>query len=67
MVSLLRFEDVILGPRTIPNNNPFHGKKEIPKGSIFKVDVEKNVVSVATEPGKFLDVGDEMVYHVRTN
>ncbi|XP_033208531.1 leucine--tRNA ligase, cytoplasmic isoform X2 [Belonocnema kinseyi] len=64
-VSLFRFEDIILGPRTIPTNDSYFGKKEIREGAIFKVDVEKNFVGVAEKPGKFLDIGNELVYHVR--
>ena len=67
LISLFRYEDIILGPRTIPNpTNPQQGKKEISMKAVFKVDLKANVVKLE-ENGKILDIGTELIYAVRSS
>lgn len=64
---LQRFEDTILGPRTIPNpSSPMKGKKELTNSATFKLDLDKDVVFVEGEPGKFVDIGKQLNYSVRS-
>lgn len=64
---LFRYEDAVLGPRTIPNpTNPLQGMKEISKESTFKLDLEKNIAYVEAGSGKFVDFGRELIYTVRS-
>ncbi|XP_078041330.1 leucyl-tRNA synthetase [Augochlora pura] len=64
-VSLYRYSDPCLGPRTKPiADDILRGKVEIPRNSVFNVDVEKKIVRLNVE-GNVYDIGNELVYIVR--
>lgn len=65
-IVLSRYEDIILGPRTIPNpSSPMKGRKDLANGATFKLDLENDVVLVE-DAGKFIDIGKQLNYSVRS-
>nr|XP_033323492.1 leucine--tRNA ligase, cytoplasmic [Megalopta genalis] len=66
-VSLYRYSDPCLGPRTKPIvDDILRGKVEVPRTSVFNVDVENKIIQVNVE-GNIYDIGNELVYIVQSN
>ena len=60
-VELWRFEDPIMGPRTIPSlDNPLQGKVQIKNGVRFSIDLQSQKVML---DGK-TDVGQSLIYRL---
>ena len=60
-VELWRFEDPIMGPRTIPSlDNPLQGKVQIKNGLRFSIDLQSQKVML---DGK-TDVGQSLIYRL---
>lgn len=65
-VKLLRYEDVQVGPRRIPNiDNIMSGKVEIKVDARFLVKLDANEV-VLQENGSNLQIGNQLIYYVDT-
>ncbi|XP_076181094.1 leucyl-tRNA synthetase [Ptiloglossa arizonensis] len=65
LVSLYRYNDPLLGPRSKPvSDDILKGKTQIPLNSIFKIDIEKNIIEVI-ENGNTYDIGNELIYTVQ--
>lgn len=61
-VSLYRYDDPLLGPRSKPTmDNILKGKTQIPSNSVFNVDMENKNVTVNVE-GSVHSVGNELIY-----
>ncbi|XP_076244562.1 leucyl-tRNA synthetase isoform X2 [Calliopsis andreniformis] len=66
LVSLYRYNDPVLGPRSRPVvDDILKGKTQIPLDSVFNVDLEKNNIKVNID-GNLYDIGDELVYIVHS-
>ncbi|XP_034937128.1 leucine--tRNA ligase, cytoplasmic [Chelonus insularis] len=65
LVSLYRYEDPILGTRTIPTTEDIlRGKVLIPSNAVFNVKLDCNVIEL-TEGTNVYQIGDEILYVVK--
>ncbi|KAH0558055.1 leucine--tRNA ligase, cytoplasmic [Cotesia glomerata] len=66
-VLLYRYEDPVLGPRTIPNlANIFNGKVQIPSDAVFNVNLETKTIKVNSKSSKEShSLGDEILYFIK--
>ncbi|XP_046369849.2 leucine--tRNA ligase, cytoplasmic-like [Haliotis rufescens] len=66
-VVMLRYEDPVVGPRQLPDmNNLKKGLVPVGNSSVFSINVERNEVTVA-EGGKTHNVGQRLVYMLKSN
>lgn len=66
-VELYRFEDPVLGPRTMPTlTKPLEGKVKIEASSKFRINVDKQTVGLQTgaDQSKLVNLGDIVVYRL---
>lgn len=64
-IQLWRYDDPVLGPRTLPQlDQPTAGKTLIPPAALFKCDFEKNALSVEVD-GCNIPIGRTVVYIVK--
>ncbi|XP_076749631.1 leucyl-tRNA synthetase [Xylocopa sonorina] len=62
LVSLYRYNDPLLGPRSKPiTDDILKGKTQIPLNSVFNVDIENKNVNINVE-GSIYNVGNELIY-----
>ncbi|XP_043263224.1 leucine--tRNA ligase, cytoplasmic [Colletes gigas] len=65
-VSLYRYNDPLLGPRSKPfMDNILQGKTEIPLNSIFNIDTKTKTIKVNVE-GSIHDIGNDLIYIVQS-
>ena len=62
LVSLYRYDDPLLGPRSKPTvDDILKGKTQIPSNSVFDVDIENKNVNVNVG-GSVHNIGNELIY-----
>ncbi len=65
MVTLLRYNDIELGPRQIPNcERPDDGVTVINNGATFSINLELQKVTLC-ENGRSVELGGQVVYRVK--
>ncbi|XP_011296656.1 leucine--tRNA ligase, cytoplasmic [Fopius arisanus] len=64
-IFLYRFEDPILGPRTIPSSQDIlKGTVEIPSNAVFSINTDTNVVTLKVGDSS-CEIGSEILYYVK--
>ena len=64
-VHVWRYEDLNVGPRSVPSiNQPNEGKILVDDQASFVIDIEKQIVKLK-QNGTTIDVGDKVIYNVQ--
>ncbi|KAK0084718.1 hypothetical protein PV325_006527 [Microctonus aethiopoides] len=67
-ILLYRYEDPIIGPRTLPTTHDIlKGKVLIPSDAIFNVNPETNLIEVKVEKNNVYPIGNEILYFIKEN
>ncbi|XP_063989407.1 leucine--tRNA ligase, cytoplasmic [Diachasmimorpha longicaudata] len=65
-VLLYRFEDPVLGPRSIPTcQDILKGKVLIPSDAVFSINTDTSAVTMTA--GKVYEIGNDILYYVKEN
>lgn len=63
-VTIWRYEDPELGPRTIPEyDDMMKGKTPLPSSTQIDVDVEKSTITIIVD-GKSVNIGSQLIFYV---